>query len=380
MSARRLLGWLHLWTGLILCLPLVMLGVTGSVLVFGDELAEWLDPQLYRASPGEPRPIAAIIAAARAAAPAELRPGFYIAPEKSGDAARVRFMPASRQAPGPGGSIVFMDAATATPLGVRENSAGLVRQIFLLHASLLSDRTGRDVVGWLGVVMLALGLSGIVLWWPRGGRWAAAFRVRRGAQGVRLHRDLHGAVGIWGLLVFLVVSFSGVYLAFPQQVGAGIGSVLPARDLRGTMNAIKATPIKDAKPIGVDAAVQIAREALPDTRLRSVALPQRPDQPFRVALARLDDAHGVPPVLVFVDPWSSKVLELRDPRGYSAGETLMAWQHALHAGEGLGWIWRVLVFLSGLLPLLFSITGVSMWWLKRRARGVAVAAREAPAE
>jgi uncharacterized iron-regulated membrane protein len=37
----------------------------------------------------------------------------------------------------------------------------------------------------------------------------------------------------------------------------------------------------------------------------------------------------------------------------------------LHYGQGLGDVWRALVLLSGLLPLLFGITGVTMWWLKR---------------
>ena len=33
-----------------------------------------------------------------------------------------------------------------------------------------------------------------------------------------LNRDLHGAVGFWSLAVFLILSVSGVYLAFPVTV------------------------------------------------------------------------------------------------------------------------------------------------------------------
>ena len=35
---RRIIGKIHLWVGLALCLPLVIIGLTGSVLVFEDEL------------------------------------------------------------------------------------------------------------------------------------------------------------------------------------------------------------------------------------------------------------------------------------------------------------------------------------------------------
>jgi len=38
----------------------------------------------------------------------------------------------------------------------------------------------------------------------------------------------------------------------------------------------------------------------------------------------------------------------------------------VHAGQALDWVWKLLVFLSGFLPLLFALTGPTMWWLKRR--------------
>jgi uncharacterized iron-regulated membrane protein len=59
-----------------------------------------------------------------------------------------------------------------------------------------------------------------------------------------------------------------------------------------------------------------------------------------------------------------------DPRLFSVGERILAWQHAAHAGQALGWVWKILVFLCGLLPLLFAVTGATMWWLKRRGRSV----------
>ena len=58
-------------------------------------------------------------------------------------------------------------------------------------------RDGRTFVGWLGVAMLVLGLTGLVLWWPKRGQWKYAFFVRRTATGLRFHRELHAATGIW---------------------------------------------------------------------------------------------------------------------------------------------------------------------------------------
>ena len=131
---------------------------------------------------------------------------------------------------------------------------------------------------------------------------------------------------------------------------------------------MRVEPATGAEPLGIDAAVALAREGFPDAALRLVFLPAKPDQPYRVGLVPSGGDRRSPLITVFVDPWSRRVVEVLDPRRFSAGETVLAWQHALHAGQGLGPVWKLLVFLSGFLPLLFAVTGLAMWLLKRRRR------------
>jgi len=157
------------------------------------------------------------------------------------------------------------------------------------------------------------------------------------------------------------VSFSGIYLAFPENMAAGISAVLPARDLRSVP---KVEPQKDAIAMSVDEAVALAKKIVPDGMLLSVMLPAKPDQPYRVSLAQRND--GAPATAVFINPLSMQVMEVRDPHDYSSGEMIITWQHALHSGQGLGLAWRAAVFLIGFAPLLFSYTGISMWLAKRR--------------
>ncbi|MGQ9366011.1 PepSY-associated TM helix domain-containing protein [Azospirillum sp. A39] len=365
----RLLHQAHLWAGIVLCLPFVMLGITGSVLVFEHELQDLFGAPPVRPvhAAGQPQPLSAVAAAVAAQAPQGFAVSLLQLPDAPDEPVVARLSQDGR--PGPGGRQALVDPVTLDVAWPEASSPGLLRQVFLLHANLLvRDRAGRAAIGWLGVVMLGLGVTGLVLWWPRPGRWAGAFTVSRGARGVRLHRELHGAVGIWTLLVFLVVTFSGVYLAFPQTLGAAVSGVLPARDLRGAATALHVTPAPGTEAAGPDEAAAIAMAAVPDATLRSVGLPARPEQPYRVGLASPGAEPGAPGITVYVDPWARRALEVFDPRSYSVGETLMAWQHALHAGQGLGWPWKALVFLSGALPPLFVVTGISMWLLKRRAR------------
>jgi len=152
----------------------------------------------------------------------------------------------------------------------------------------MKNHEGRQLVGWPAVAMLAMGTSGLVNWWPRGNQWRGAFSVSKQACGFRLHREAHGAVGIWGLAVFLMVSFAGVYLAFPETVRSVIDLVLPVRDLRAGAAAVRVEPIAGTEPLGIDGAIELARSSMPGTGLGFAFLPTQHDRPFRIGLVRPD--------------------------------------------------------------------------------------------
>jgi uncharacterized iron-regulated membrane protein len=213
----------HLWTSLVLCLPLVVLGVTGSILVFRDELGSLFEPPpRLIVETGKPHTVTEIIAAVQARIDKEFTPVLCEAPNAPEQPPTVRFVALGGAAKGPRIIDVLVDPVTLDFVTWHYTIPGFLRVIIRLHGNLLMGRAGRVYVGWLGLAMLALGISGLILWWPGRKRWRAAFLVKRGARGLRLYRDLHNAIGIWTFVVLMTVSFSGVYLVFPQTVGAAL--------------------------------------------------------------------------------------------------------------------------------------------------------------
>ncbi len=356
---RRLLFQIHLWSGLILCIPLVVLGVTGSILVCEHE---WNPPPHYELAQGEPRPIAEIVAAATTKAKPGFKPSAYRAPATPREPASVTLSPGKK-----GRSMqVIVDPVSLAVLDTPQ--PGFFRTLLKLHANLLMDgRAGRQIVGAFGIILLLMSLSGLMLWWPRDGRWKAAFMARwgrRGIRGYRFNRELHGAAGAWGCSVLLIAAFTGVYLAFPEQTGAVIRTFLPARDFKKITAELRAEPTGSA--ISVDAVAALAQEAVPDAAITMIRFPPQPDKPYSVTMQSPKHTGG-PSILVFVDPWKNAVMDVQDPRTFSAGEAVIAWQRVLHGAHGTDWLWwKVLLFLAGLLPLLFATTGITMWLLKRR--------------
>jgi uncharacterized iron-regulated membrane protein len=126
---RRIIGQLHLWVGLALCIPFVLLGLTGSILVFEDELNSAFGPAAkHVAAGGAARPSSDIIAAARAVAPAGFVPIGYAAPAGAGALATVRLAPARRDVPG--GDAIRINVDPVSLETIPELRDGLLRQIF----------------------------------------------------------------------------------------------------------------------------------------------------------------------------------------------------------------------------------------------------------
>ena len=370
---RKVLFQVHLWTGLTLGLVLALIGLSGSLLVYDHELLALGDKPLPRAEAAGPAlPLDILIKTARAAVGGKTDSVTLVLPQKKGDAATV-FMRKLGDKPGPkrdgerkAYTYVYLDPASGRVLDIRPSSLNPVLAfVHDFHGNFLMGREGRQVIGWFGVVMLLLGLSGIVLWWPKRGAWKFAFGVRKKAKGYLFYRDLHGATGIWLWLVFIIVSFSGVVIAFPDTAKAMTGPAVQSFDPRRGP-AVEA--LQGVKPLGADAAVALVRAALPHAAITTVALPLTKNDTIRVTLGTMETG---PVSVVYVDPYQRRIAGWRNPPSAPAGERFAAWQRVLHAGEGWGPLWRALVCISGLLPLLFVITGTVMWLKTRRGRALA---------
>jgi len=360
-SFRNGLMQVHLWLALVSCLPMVVIGISGSGLLLQREILARSMPAATATGPQ--RSIPEIVAAAAKAAPATMTASRVELARAQGSPATVRFHPKEE------GSEIdyYVDPVSLQVLDSQEvvERGPVLAFLITIHAFLaMPPPIGLPFVGYNGVVMAFMGLTGLVLWWPRKGQWRNAFTMRRGARGIAFHFDLHRIVGIWTFLVLLAVSVSGVYLTFPQTLGPIIRSHLPGGDSPTTNPLAGFVPGSGA--LTPEKAIALAQAAVPAARGINVALPG--DEPsYVVELEPQNLRPSEPHVQVVMDANTSEITYIDDPRNYSFPEQVLNWQHLLHFGVGLGLVWTILVFISGLLPLLFAITGITVWWKKRQA-------------
>ena len=378
---RNALQQVHLWIGLTLSIPFILIGLSGSAIVVMHSIPDFRMP--FSTSSGEHHPLTRIIAAANEAAPEGKAAALVRMPQGLWEPASVQLTePTGNQ--NQLGDTIFVDPVSLEILGTSERyrNGEFMRFLTSMHLALMfPSYYGAQTVGWMGVAMCLFGISGLILWWPRKGQWRQAFVVKRGTKGFRLNRDLHGVIGFWSLPVFMILSFSGVYLVFPTTVGDGIEAALPHEStlVHSELDPATIATIPNPNALTADDAAKLALAAVPGARLHSVQLPPGTDGTYMVTLMPHYSSEGAPQISAFVGP-GAEVSAVVDPRQDPMGSRVLDWMKALHFGLGLGVVWKVLVFLSGFLPLLFAITGLRMWQIRRAQKRAVPDGLGAPAE
>ncbi len=376
--------WLdvHLWLGLLLGFFLALFGLTGSILVFYEEIDTLLSPELFvvQAPPqGEAafRPFADIQAAAASVMPTNAKLGFVDYPGDAQTSYRLAYNVPSAVPDKPDVWKVYVDPYQAKVLGKQSIDkadailpSALTPFIFQLHFALLAGETGATVVGIIGVLLVFSVLSGLILWWPLTGSWRRVLTIKPRAGVERFNHDLHQVAGFYTFPVLFAVLLSGVYMNLPNQFMTLVKQISPGT--QGFMDSPQSSPAHDRAAITLAQALDIARSRYPEGRLNWMSFADGDTGTHRISIKEVPGlSYFWSERLVTVDQYSGAVLQVDDPATRrTAGQTFIDWQWPLHSGKAFGWTGRILVFITGLAcPLLF-VTGVIRWLQKRRAKNL----------
>lgn len=387
---RQLLWVVHRWIALTLLVLLVPIAASGALLVYHDELDALLNPQRWTVSgPELALPPSQYLARAAAAAPDVTVTGIRL-PRAPGHPVVVLARQQSATAGGrPRAFSIYLDPPTGRVLDKVDFRSSWAGFLHVFHENLtIPQYSGRQIVGWAGVGMLILSLSGIVLWWPRFGSLISGLRWRRVPY---TSTNLHQTLGFWISLPLAVVSLTGIYLAFPQTARSFMSSIAPMQPppQRSFAAAIVAKPNLTA-----DEALRLAQASEPAARPATLFLPTEPSaRPAAEGRGegkgaergkareggkgreggagaagpswRVQLRSGEELITVMVDDRSSSVRRLPDP---FAGNRAAQWMRWIHDGSRGGAVWQFIVFLTGVFPMIFAFTGTLMWLRGRRAR------------
>ena len=407
-SMRPVLVMIHRWVGLVMAGFLLVAGLTGTLLAWHDELEAWVSPQLFLAAPpsagAPPLDPLALRERVQATQPQALVAYAPLVVEP-GRAVVLRLFalpdPGTGIAPDLPNDQVFVDPYTGRVLGERrwgdisQGLKNLVPFIYRLHYELALGVVGSYAFGAIALLWTLDCFVGACLTFPartRKGpkqpksngrpwlaRWWPSWKVRRRAGSYKLNFDLHRAGGLWVWAMLFVLAWSSVAFnlfevydpvmraVFAHQPDDDAAPPLPSPEL------VPAIGWQEARNIGrrlmAERAIEKDFSVLRETAL--VHDPRTGLYRYQVMSSRDIRAHGGSTRLLFdADTGAFRGLWL--PTGAASGDTLRMWLTSLHmalvGGIVAGLPMKLFVSAMGLIVAMLSVTGVYVWWKKRRAR------------
>jgi uncharacterized iron-regulated membrane protein len=358
LFVRRLNFQVHLWVGIILTLYLIVIGVTGSILVFRPELERvcgfrpW---QNMRAN----GPVADIVTVVENLTAAY--PGSHVVSVDAPSENEATFVAVLQ---GRGRIRVGCGPQDGKILGEFPREHNWLNTVEELHISLLDPRRGQGRM-WNGVgaaFLLLLNATGMVIWWPGIRNWKRALTVDFARGWRRINFDLHLSVGFWTILLASFWALSGIYFGWPAQIFRFVNSLSPVITARPP--AIIVTPDPDAPQPELRTLVQQSRKMDPGTELAGISFPYSRRAPLAIVLRRRRNSPGYEYAdTVYFNPYNGAYISTwRYGVNQSLGDWIIWSQVPLHFGTYWGLGVKILWAALGLAIPLLAITGLLMYW------------------
>ena len=388
------LVFLHRWTGLAMTVFLIVVGLTGALLAFRTDLERLINPQLFAAAkPGQtPLDLATLAERAEARAP-QVRVGYFVVER---DQAALACVPRKDPATGKPYEVnfnhIFLNPYTGEELGRRmdgklsQGRINLLPFIYDLHATLTMGSTGGWILGIVALLWTLDSFVGFYLTLPRSRgpfwrRWQQAWQVKWQANALRVNFDLHRFSGLWFWLLIFVFAWSSVMLTL-QQVYVPVTKAV--FDFRSDEEVLKAGMLPqpvDSPKLDWRAAQQVGEQLMAEqaalhrfTITRPYGMAYIPEfGVYTYAVRNSGDIRGHGwDTSIWVDGNTGALRDVSLPSGQHTGNTVSVWLWGLHYGDIRDFLpYRILVCLFGFILVMLSVTGVYIWWKKRKVRNFA---------
>jgi sulfite reductase (NADPH) flavoprotein alpha-component len=371
MSPRKVLFQLHWIIGITVGIVLALVGATGAVLSFEQQIVASLarDGRQVEANGRTPLAPADLLARVAASEPEKRIAGLSIVrvPEKT---VRVTFAPRDQRYVDPYTGALLAPTASGAETFFR-NMRSLHR--WLMWGELGNRDVGRQIVGACTLLLLFMAATGLYLRWPRG---PAARRLKIwlvpdfSLRGRAFLWNLHSVAGTWVLPVYLLMALTGLqwsYEWYRDGLYAVAGVERPAGG-EGSREGRGAGAPFDREPLDIAAFARawesFARET-PEFKTVNVNLAARPGKPIEFRYLDRQSSHERAFNTVAVDS-EGRVASTERYDDKKFGAQIVSSIFPLHSGSYFGLIGVIVFLIASLAMPLFAVTGWIMY-LQRRA-------------
>ncbi|WP_167353181.1 PepSY-associated TM helix domain-containing protein [Pedobacter steynii] len=362
LNFKKIIRFLHLWLGLISGLVVFVLGLTGSIYAFADEIKEWIyKDRLYVEVPAGAShlPLSQLLPLAEQAMGKEHKISRGELSLEKGRTYMFRALKLNREAFGYWNYYdyyykVYLNPYTGQVIYKENAKNEFFTVVLALHMNLLmGDRVGHFIVQWSVVCFVVLLLSGVVLWWPK--KWKRkqlkkSFKVKWDAKFKRLNYDLHNVTGFYSFLILMIIALTGLMWSFE------LTTEKKSKVFSDTTRMVDVMP--------ADRILDQALKASPETAYFLYNFPAAKSGTVNVS-AYQSEMNLYDKVQYRFDRYSGALLQKGlEFNKQALGSRLISMNYDLHTGSVLGLTGKVLAFFAGLVAAALPLTGFLIWWKK----------------
>ena len=355
MDSRKILLKVHLYLGLASAIFLIILGLTGSIMAFEGDLDHWLHPHRWYVSAGRQilpeslliKTVEEHLAPARVTMvqlPTEANIGqlMYVTRGSAPSSTRAQVVVNPYD-----GNILYVGPGVTKT----QQTLGFIHQ---LHLRLLAGATGKLIISVVGLLLVFEVPFGIMLWWR-----TKRASVKWKGSGFRISFDLHHAIGVYASAFLFLSAVTGVLIGFDSAQSMFFTLTHSSPIVR---HRVTSTMIEGGTPIGVDKAIEIARQQMPAANVSILQLPGSPGGVYTISLRLPAEPWSAVNATASVDQYSGKLLQFQNlsTGGYHAIHV----NRSLHTGDIFGLPSRIVMSITSLILVVMVVTGMIIWWKK----------------
>ncbi|HEU0123052.1 MAG TPA: PepSY-associated TM helix domain-containing protein [Bryobacteraceae bacterium] len=357
---RKAMFQIHLWSGIAIAIYIFLMGLTGSILVFREEIQHLSGtaPAIPRIdSAGTPIDMAAAVDKAKAAFP-KGRMTFFYAPRPGVPVYQAYF------AEGKENRSAYIHPVTGESLGLlKTGEKSFMYYVGQFHYFLLLNRNpGLQLNGAGGALLLLLTITGLVIWWPGLKQWKRGFAVDFGKSWKRINFDSHNVIGFWTLSIVSFWAISGIYFGWSREFSKAVSAILPVSSEGGRVSVAEN---KTGKRVELRAITDRAAEMMPGAYLKAVRFPAGNTAPYMLYMTKDAEAGFTSADYLYFNPADGAFLgkTIRsDNSKMTAGDWIIWSMGPIHFGTQFGMAVKCLYFVLGLSLPLLVVTGLIMYW------------------
>ncbi|WP_228012053.1 PepSY-associated TM helix domain-containing protein [Flavobacterium hungaricum] len=363
---KKKIGWLHLWLGLSSGLVVFIVALTGSLMVFEEEIDSFINPEFYNVpSIGtSKKSLDYCISVLEKDYSIKKISRISTWDDKS------RTIVITGKNKDKESQIFSMDPYTGKVLGTVLYRDRFFSIVLSLHRELLLGDIGKIITGVSCLIFVFLLLSGLILWWPKKVqnlrqrltvKWNSSFK--------RVNWDFHSTFGFYSFLFLLIIALTGLVWSF-DWFEKGLYFLADG--------AVKKVSLKVENPTKIDPKLDQKSfyqniynktdSIFPYKGNIQIRIPSDTINSIQVLKEHLDISIPDQSSAVYFDKYTGENIEIRPYASFSRGDTVKRLVYPIHTGSVFGYPTKIIAFFVTLFALTLPITGLIIWLGRKKKK------------